>query len=149
MYCPNCGRASNPGARFCENCGAALSSGQQAPPMDRSYAPAPPPPYQTGAPYQAPPPNYGQPMYGPVPMKNAGLAALIALIIPGAGHIYDGKVEEGILFLIISVVLWVIGILTLVGLILVPIFYIWQIFDAYSKANQYNMAVQQTGQAPW
>ena len=82
-------------------------------------------------------------------MKSPGLAALIALVIPGAGHIYDGRIGEGILFLFISFVLWIIGILTIVGLILVPIFYIWQIFDAYSKANQYNQAVQQTGRAPW
>jgi TM2 domain-containing membrane protein YozV len=88
-------------------------------------------------------------MYAPVPLKNAGIAAILALIIPGAGHIYDGKLTEGIMYLVLSVVLWVIGILTFFGLIIVLFFYLWQVYDAFNKANLYNTTVQQTGRAPW
>jgi len=43
----------------------------------------------------------------------------------------------------------VIGFLTFFGLILPFIFWIWQLYDAYTKANEYNASVQQTGRAPW
>jgi hypothetical protein len=84
-----------PGAKFCENCGTALPAGQ-VPPANQQYAQVPPqnqgvPQYQAPPPYQGAP-VYNQPVYSAVPMKNAGLAAVLALIIPGVGHIYLGKI---------------------------------------------------------
>lgn len=146
MFCPNCGNSSTSGAKFCENCGTSLPLGQQATPMDQQYAQAPPP-YQAAPQYQAAPP-YGQPMYGPVPMKSTGIAVILAVLVPGLGHIYLGRIGEGIMYLILAFVFGALIIL-LIGFILLPILWIWQIYDAYNKANQYNAAVQQTGRAPW
>ncbi len=146
MFCPNCGKDSAPGAKFCESCGTVLPAGQQATPMDQQYAQAPPP-YQAAPQYQGAPP-YGQPMYAPMPLKNAGLAAILALIIPGAGHIYLGRIGEGLMYLIVCIVLGVLFFL-LVTIVVLLILWVWQIYDAYNKANQYNAAVQQTGRAPW
>ena len=97
-----------------------------------------------------------------MPTKSSGLAAILAFLIPGLGHIYLGKITEGIIFMILAVAIWVLagfaivvsllifGILGFViGLILYFIFWAWQIYDAYNKANEYNAAVQRTGRAPW
>ncbi len=92
-----------------------------------------------------------KPIYIPVPTKSAGLAAVLAFLIPGLGHIYLGKIGEGLFYLIISIVMAALSPFTLFVLFipLVVIYWIWQIYDAYKKANQYNRAVQQTGRAPW
>lgn len=163
MFCPNCGKSVPEGAKFCENCGSAANSsaGQQS---------AQAPPGYQAPPYPAPPPYYPQPPYGaPVPylpLKSAGIAAILAFLIPGLGHIYLGKITEGIVYLILGVAIWsvggivviIVGIATwglgiLVGIavltIIYLVFWIWQIYDAYNKANQFNAALQQTGRAPW
>ena len=141
MFCPKCGKDSAPGARFCESCGTALGS-QQA---DQT------PPAYNSQPYQQP---YGQPMYAPLPLKNSGIAAVLAFLWAGLGHIYLGQIGTGILYMIAYIVLWVIGIISFIifpfiGLLLPFVFWIWQLYDAYKKANEYNAAIQQTGRAPW
>lgn len=140
MYCPSCGKNVPEGAKFCESCGVAQNAGG---------APA----YQAPPQYNAPPPQYGPQPYGQppgylLPMKNAGIAAVLALIIPGAGHIYLGKIGEGIIYLVLAIILGVLFWL-IVPLIILLVLYIWQIYDAYNKANEYNAALQQTGRAPW
>ena len=40
-------------------------------------------------------------------MRNPGLAALLSLVIPGVGQIYNGRVLAGILWLIITPGLWI------------------------------------------
>jgi TM2 domain-containing membrane protein YozV len=152
MYCPNCGKDSPPGAKFCESCGTILPSSQNGQAAGQQYAQAPPP--GEARPYAPPPqygePQYGQPMYPPVPLKNAGLAAVLAFLITGLGHIYLGMVTKGILYLILGIVLIVISPFTLfISLIIYVIFWLWQIYDAYKRANQYNSTIQQTGRAPW
>jgi len=152
MFCPKCGKEAAAGARFCENCGTALPADPAQPgsapqngngaPNGTQYTYAPQPTYYPPAPAYA------------LPLKNAGLAAVIALIIPGAGHMYAGQVTTGILYLILGIVLWFVGAFVAVltfglGLLIPVVFWIWQIYDAYNKTNEYNAAVQQTGRAPW
>ena len=93
--------------------------------------------------------SYSQPMYAMLPLKNAGIAAVLAFLWAGLGHVYLGQIGKGIIYMIMYIVLWIIGIVTLIGLILVLIFWLWQLYDAYNKANEYNNALQQTGRAPW
>ncbi|NLK26041.1 MAG: zinc-ribbon domain-containing protein [Euryarchaeota archaeon] len=142
MYCPKCGKEVVDGSKFCDNCGAAIPSEQP----ESEYAAQ----NEYGAqPGYAPTPAYpGQPAYA-LPLKSAGIAAVLALIIPGVGHIYAGMITRGILYLILNVVLWTIGWITVFGLIIALVFYIWQIYDAYNKTNEYNRLLQQTGRAPW
>ena len=40
-------------------------------------------------------------------MRNPGLAAVLSLIIPGVGQIYNGRILAGILWLIITPGLWI------------------------------------------
>jgi len=89
-------------------------------------------------------------MYQMAQMKNAGIAAVLAFLIAGLGHIYLGLITTGIMYIILMVVLWILGIFTFgIGFIIYIVFWLWQIYDAYNKANQYNAALQQTGRAPW
>lgn len=40
-------------------------------------------------------------------MRNPGLAAVLSLIIPGVGQLYNGRILAGILWLIITPGLWI------------------------------------------
>jgi TM2 domain-containing membrane protein YozV len=62
--------------------------------------------------------------------KDPGLAAVLSVIIPGLGQVYNGQIGFGILMGIICFPLDLI----LVGLPL----HIWLICNAYSYANQLN-----------
>ena len=69
--------------------------------------------------------------------KNAGIAALLSFLIPGAGQIYLGKVKRGIILFILAFISAILcGIL--IGLLLLPIVYIYSIYDAYKSAKDYN-----------
>jgi TM2 domain-containing membrane protein YozV len=143
MFCQKCGNSLQNGSRFCDSCGAAVGPAGPAPATPQ-YQQTPQYP-QPVAPYQQMP---SQPMYAPVPMKSTGIAALLALIIPGLGYIYVGKIMEGIIILILAIVLGVLFWL-LIPIVILLVLWVWQIYAAYQLANQYNAAVQQTGRAPW
>jgi hypothetical protein len=152
------------GSRFCSNCGIDLTGGQNSP------GPAPPPVYPPG-PYHQPYQPYGSPCGYPVSLiKDPGIAAILALLagfvgLMGMGHIYIGRFARGLIILVAGLVLWslVIGtsfiaIIALGGalwlLSLVFIFaalglLVWQAYDAYNLAKQYNTVLRQTGRAPW
>ena len=85
--------------------------------------------------------------------KNAGFAAVLSLIIPGAGQMYAGRIGRGLLFLFIVIPLTAIIALFFFWLIL-PIFlplafWIWNIFDAANLCREYNRLLVQTGNPPW
>ncbi|MBI0583254.1 MAG: TM2 domain-containing protein [Methanomassiliicoccus sp.] len=156
MYCPNCGKDSVAGSKFCESCGTVLPTEQNAQAAGQQYNNQTPPPQQQAPPYGQPQYGqpYGQPMYAPIPLKSAGLAAVLAFLWAGLGHIYLGLITKGILYMILYIVLWVVSFFLIfftfgISLIIPFIFWIWQVYDAYKLANQYNSTVQQTGRAPW
>ena len=118
-------------------------------PMSNALPQVPPqiPPPSPAAP--APPPV--QPMQQPYPTipqgqiilkeKDAGIAAVLSLIIPGLGQMYIGKIGRGVLILLFTALLSMI----LVGFII----WIWNIFDAYNLAKKYNETLRATGRKPW
>jgi len=107
----------------------------------------------------------------PVPYKSTGLAAVLALILGlfglwGIGHVYVGKLKRGIVLLVVGIILTVFGLISVLGtmivgglaglvgggivlLIILLVGWIWQIFDAYKLAKQYNDYVYKHGKAPW
>lgn len=134
-YCPRCGSLAKDGAQFCDRCGAPLGAGYQ------SY----------GQGYQSAPYAYRR------DEKEAILAVVLSVIIPGLGQMYCGKIGRGIGILLLIGLLSVIGIvpiffmmdpvdfnfagflaLNVVLSILAFIVYIWQIYDAYRCADDYN-----------
>lgn len=64
-------------------------------------------------------------------MTKHGIPALLSFLFPGLGQIVKGHIFKGLgiwLALIISSVLVFTGL----GLILVPVIWFWQIYDAYN-----------------
>jgi TM2 domain-containing membrane protein YozV len=66
--------------------------------------------------------------------KSLGITILLAVLLPGAGHLYLDYIKRGIILLILTFVLsFGFSIFLPFPLSLVPIgiYYIWQIYDAY------------------
>ncbi|MHC1679995.1 MAG: zinc-ribbon domain-containing protein [Methanomassiliicoccales archaeon] len=139
-FCSRCGSQAKEGAQFCDRCGAPLSVGFQ------SYSQG----NQTTMSY-----TYRK------DEKEAILAVILSVLIPGVGQIYCGKIGRGIGILVLIGLLSVIGIvplffitdpmnfnfagffaLNVVLSILAFIIYIWQIYDAYRCADDYNKMAQ-------
>lgn len=139
-FCPNCGKEVQAESAFCPSCG-----------------------YNLKAPPVKPTPSV------PLEHKSPGVAAVLALVLGiiglmGIGHIYVGRIGRGIVLLVVGIILgfltwgsFVLGFLTfglgfigaiIFGIILL-ILWIWQIFNAYGLAKQFNKAVQETGKPPW
>ncbi|MDR0523490.1 MAG: zinc ribbon domain-containing protein [Candidatus Methanoplasma sp.] len=150
MFCQKCGKEIDASVAFCPGCGASNNAGGAA------YSPAPDsgqgqsqgynPGYTPG--YN---PGYGGPAPGYViPEKNSGIAIILAFFIIGLGHIYLGKTQDGIVLLIFAIILsaisyflfWPIGVVSFV-------LWIWNLYDAYKKTEEYNSHLRRTGNPPW
>ncbi len=77
----------------------------------------------------------------PIPIrfekKSSGIAAIASFIIPGLGQIYNGQIGKGIVFIIIAIIFGLLMIV-LIGFILLPLFWVYNIYDAYKTAEQIN-----------
>lgn len=70
-------------------------------------------------------------------MKSAGLAAALSALINGLGQIYNGQILKGIVIIVVQIIN---GALTaiLIGWILIPIVWVWAVYDAYREAEKIN-----------
>ncbi|MBE6504723.1 MAG: hypothetical protein IJH63_02325 [Methanobrevibacter sp.] len=69
---------------------------------------------------------------------NPILAAILSFIIPGLGQAIEGDVKKGVIFLIIFIALYVVGMLIFRGWvvsIIRIIFRIYAAYDAYMMAQ--------------
>lgn len=78
-----------------------------------------------------------QPQPPTIHAKNEGIAAVLSFIFIGLGQIYNGQIAKGILFLVVGIIFAVL-IIFLIGIILYPVFWIYNIYDAYSTAKKIN-----------
>ena len=135
-YCSRCGSPAKDGAQFCDQCGAPLKGGFQS----YSYG------NQATVSY-----TYRK------DEKEAILAVVLSVLIPGLGQMYCGKVGRGIGILLLLGLLSFVSLIPLffimdpmdfnftgffalnvVVSVIVFIFYIWQIYDAYRCAEDHN-----------
>jgi len=72
-----------------------------------------------------------------VEVKSAGLAAVLSFFIPGLGQIYNGQIGKGIIFIVLTFV-FAATIIVFIGFILLPLFWIYNIYDAYNTAMDLN-----------
>ena len=110
-YCPYCGAQIDYKYTTCPSCG------KPQPPIDDQLPPR------------------------PAGKKNALLAAILSLLITGAGQIYLGKVWRGLAYLVTVLLMGILfdGILTFDELmILGVVFSIISAWDAYRMANEIN-----------
>ena len=110
--------------------GGQVTPGSTAPQW--SAPPRPSAPYPYGA---APPYGYGQPVA--VAPKSPAVSLLISFFIPGVGSMVNGDVGIGV-FILIGYLVSIVLIFVLVGIVLVPAFWIWGLVDAYQGAQRWN-----------
>ena len=114
MYCPNCGaELQYADAEICPKCGVRIKN--HPTPVVKSRS--------TGA--------------GTDEIKSTGIAAILSFFIPGLGQIYCGAILRGIVILIGAVIAACLIILV-IGIILYPILWVWNIYDAYTMAKKIN-----------
>ncbi len=107
--------------KFCQNCGAEIDKAAEICPkcgVRVAPPPSPPPTIQTER-------------------KNEGIAAVLSFIFVGLGQIYNGQIGKGIIFVIIGAI-FVFTMIFFIGFILYPIFWIYNIYDAYNTAKEIN-----------
>jgi TM2 domain-containing membrane protein YozV len=71
------------------------------------------------------------------PAKNPGVAAVLSFFFTGLGQIYNGRLLKGLAFMAIGAVNIALMFIV-IGLITGPIFWIYNIYDAYSDAERIN-----------
>jgi len=109
--------------------------------------------------------------------KSEGITVLFSLLWAGAGHVYVGKISKGFAIILVYFMLFaIIGYLLTIGsweyshsdwfydyyyfkftylrealLLTIPLFilWLWNIFDAYKSAKEYNSSIKTTGNPPW
>jgi len=69
--------------------------------------------------------------------KNPGLAAILSFFFTGLGQIYNGQIGKGLIFIIIGGLL-ALSMFIVIGFLLYPIFWIYNIYDAYKTAERIN-----------
>jgi len=104
-FCQNCGAALSEGIRFCPSCGQGQPGGVA------TLAPAPP--------SVAIPEKYG-------------IAALLSFFLPGLGQVVKGQILKAIVIWL-GLIVFVVLSLVVIGLPLLLVLWLWQIYDAYNS----------------
>ena len=102
-FCQTCGTAVTDGSRFCPSCGR----GQPGAPATPVAAPA------------------------SIPEKY-GVAALLSFLLPGLGEVVKGQILKAILIWLGTIVFVVLSFVV-IGLPLLLVLWLWQIYDAYNS----------------
>lgn len=69
--------------------------------------------------------------------KSSGIAAIASFFIPGLGQIYNGQIGKGIMFIILAIIFGIL-IIAIIGIVLLPLFWVYNIYDAYKTAEKIN-----------
>jgi TM2 domain-containing membrane protein YozV len=70
-------------------------------------------------------------------VKNPGVAAVLSFFICGLGQIYNGQILKGIILIICYGIAWALT-MVVIGFLIVPILWIWGMYDAYRTAEKIN-----------
>lgn len=76
--------------------------------------------------------------------KNPGVAALLSTIFAGLGQIYNEQIAKGLVFIVLAVV-FAFSTLVLIGFILLPVFWVFNIYEAYNTAKKMNAGEAKPG----
>ena len=171
-FCSSCGSQVAEGVAFCPSCGAPIQKAAQAPPLAQPAAPAYPtqpayaPPAQYPPGYAAPPGQYppayapppGQyppgyapyPAYGPMPgEKRPAIALILSFFLTGLGQMYNGEMSKGVIFLIVAILLNILTLIFVFTCVISIPFWIYGMYDAYTRADVHNRTLRATGRPPW
>lgn len=62
---------------------------------------------------------------------------MLSFLFTGLGQIYNGQIGKGLVFVVLGVI-FLITVILLIGFILYPVFWIYNIYDAYTTAKKIN-----------
>lgn len=96
----------------------------------------PPVPYQQGYPQPAAYQQHAAAV-AVLGQRSAGLAALLSILLVGAGQMYCGRVGRGFAFLGASILSYLL-MFVLIGFLLAPAVFIWALVDAINLASRHN-----------
>lgn len=77
---------------------------------------------------------------------NPFVAAVLSAIFPGLGQIYNRELEKGIVIIVAGFVSVFLGIV-FIGFLLLPLVWLYAIYDAYTVADRQRSAVEQAAGA--
>ncbi|MDY5678968.1 MAG: zinc-ribbon domain-containing protein [Candidatus Methanomethylophilaceae archaeon] len=136
MYCRNCGRELEAEANFCPVCGYSVDGTHNRAANSQTAI--------------------------LMNKKSEGMALILSILIAGLGHIYAGKVGDGIVLLALEVALAVgmfvtvmfmgsmVTVIILVALAIITFaVWIYSIVDANRQVKYYNVKLLEDGQPPW
>jgi TM2 domain-containing membrane protein YozV len=73
----------------------------------------------------------------------------LSLLLTGLGQLYNGEISKGVIFLVVGIILAILTVLTTFLCIVWLPFWIYGMYDAYTRAEEYNRALRATGRPPW
>src|SRR5207245_2279657 len=76
-------------------------------------------------------------------------ALILSLIFTGLGQFYNGETSKGVVFLLVAILLWIITFLFFFTCVILIPFWIYGMYDAYTRAEHYNRSLRATGRPPW
>ncbi|HEX8205169.1 MAG TPA: zinc ribbon domain-containing protein [Solirubrobacteraceae bacterium] len=114
-FCRACGAAIDDRAAMCPHCGVAVAQSPAALSTHQAVALT-------------------------MNQKSPGTAAVLSLLFTGAGQVYCGRAARGVAFFG-AAFLSALLILVVIGLILLPIVWVWAAIDAHSLAQRQNQAL--------
>ena len=131
-FCPVCGKEVG-NEKFCSNCGSAIEN-DDAPsynPQNSKFC------SNCGSQIDVKAeicPKCGVRQSSSISSeKNVWIAVLLSLLIVGLGHFYLELPKKGALFLIMTIISWVL-IAAVIGIVLYPLVIIYGIYDVYRSA---------------
>jgi TM2 domain-containing membrane protein YozV len=135
MYCPKCGKAIVEGGRYCQFCGCdALAYDPRTdtgtgPSASAGHAD----PHQSTVYYQR---------------KDETAAMILALVFPGAGELYLGKNDVGLIMMVANLACFFLG--WFISFIFIGCFVVWLygLVDTHDSAREYNHTLDSTGRPP-
>jgi len=81
--------------------------------------------------------------------KNVVVSLILSFVLTGLGQLYNGEISKGVIFLVVAIILWILTILTIFLCVVAIPFWIYGMYDAYTRAEVYNRALRATGRPPW
>ncbi|MFB6163884.1 MAG: DUF5683 domain-containing protein [Haloarculaceae archaeon] len=70
---------------------------------------------------------------------NPFVAALLSIVVPGLGQLYNRELEKALVFFV-GFGIAVFSMLFLVGFVAAPVIYLWALYDAYTVADRQGQA---------
>ena len=167
-FCDNCGHELRSTAKFCGSCGTPREPTDDTPKPSRGRPTQPGKKSReeelveyeeeyisrsedTASKQNV---NSGKVLQRPPEWKSMGVTMVLTVVLGivglgGIGHLYLGKIIKGIVLIIVGIILTIFGWLTIFGLIILFIFALCVVYDAYRLCKRYNNDLEQTGRPPW